>query len=71
MTEVKPRTSSGCSRSGIYRSSDTEAGLLDALCLATVGEAEATIKRDRHTKLKPTTHSIEIVKQLIEFIQGL
>jgi hypothetical protein len=71
MNELMPKTSAGHSRSLGFHTLESEAPLLDTLCLATAGEAEATVRRERTTKIKPTPHSIEIIKQLIEFIQNL
>jgi hypothetical protein len=71
MTEFIPKASTGGGRLVNYQALDTEASLLDVLCLATTGESEAVVRRERQTKVKPTQQSIEIVRRLIEFIQAL
>jgi hypothetical protein len=71
MTENKPKTITGRRPSMSFSALDTEAGLLDGLCLATAGEAEVPLKRKCLKKARPNQHSVEIVKQLIEFIKTL
>jgi hypothetical protein len=71
MTELKPKPSGGRGYSVNFRPRDAESGFLEALCLTTPGESELALRRERPAKLKPAQHSIEIVKQLIEFIQAL
>jgi hypothetical protein len=71
MTELKPKTTGGPSCSVSFHTLDAEGGLLEALCLATAGDVDAPGHRERLKKAKPAPHSIEIVKQLIEFIKTL
>jgi hypothetical protein len=71
MSEHKSGTGIPPSHAIVSRSFGAEGALLESLPFVLVSDLNATEENRQTTGIKTTAHSIQIVKQLIEYIKTL